>query len=168
MEKLTSSEKLLREVDLSYEEKMKRTAEIEHSRATFLKEVGLVNQLGTRLPIIINLHEDEQMSERLVYCIQLGLTVIGSSSGEANIVLPGKTQLIFNISPWIVRRLQFRVSKLKRPKAFAIKNFIQKSIHLPEIFYMECFICYQMAQKLKFYCKFHFSPKRMPKLPSQR
>ena len=92
LEKLTSSEKLLREVDLSYEEKIKRTAEIENSRASFLREVGLVNQPGTRQPIIINLHEDEQMSERLVYCIQMGLTIIGSSSQEANIVLPGQSK----------------------------------------------------------------------------
>ncbi len=91
-EKLHCSEKLLKEVDSSYEDKIRRTAEIEQSRSEFLQQIGLADQSANQIcqPMIINLHEDEQMSERLVYCIQPGTTTVGSSPRKTNILLNGK------------------------------------------------------------------------------
>ena len=103
LEKLSCSEKLLKEVDRSYEDKIRRTAELEESRSLFLQQIGLAsdshptnsNNSNCRQPIIVNLHEDEQMSERLVYCFQTGVTVVGSSQGS-NIQLHGEPNCSFN------------------------------------------------------------------------
>ncbi|KAI7898006.1 uncharacterized protein BX663DRAFT_526290 [Cokeromyces recurvatus] len=83
IEQLQSSEKLLLEVNQTWEEKMKKTEEIHRKREKTLKELGIIvdkKSMGVFAPQsihIINLNEDPLMTECLMYHIKPGITYVG-------------------------------------------------------------------------------------------
>ncbi|CEP12514.1 hypothetical protein [Parasitella parasitica] len=98
IEQLQSSEKLLANLNESWEEKLKRTEEIHFEREKSLKELGITiekNDMGVftpkTIPFIVNLNEDPLMSECLMYQIKPGTTRLGRQESEvrADIRLSG-------------------------------------------------------------------------------
>ncbi|KAG2206312.1 hypothetical protein INT47_007326 [Mucor saturninus] len=98
IEQLQVSEKLLANLNESWEEKLKKTEEIHHVREKALKELGITiekNDMGVytpkTIPFIVNLNEDPLMSECLMYQIKPGFTRLGRQESEiqADIRLSG-------------------------------------------------------------------------------
>ncbi|KAG1468889.1 hypothetical protein G6F56_003576 [Rhizopus delemar] len=98
IEQLQSSEKLLANLNESWEEKLKKTEQIHLEREKTLKELGITiekNETGVyapkTIPFIINLNEDPLMSECLMYQIKPGMTKLGRMHSEipADIRLSG-------------------------------------------------------------------------------
>lgn len=98
VEQLTTSEKLLANLNETWEEKLKRTEEIHLEREQALKELGIMvdkNDMGIFMPkstpFIVNLNEDPLMSECLMYPIKVGKTRVGcqESSSQCEIRLSG-------------------------------------------------------------------------------
>ncbi|KAI8639944.1 hypothetical protein BD408DRAFT_434717 [Parasitella parasitica] len=98
IEQLQSSEKLLANLNESWEEKLKKTEEIHFEREKSLKELGITiekNDMGVftpkTIPFIVNLNEDPLMSECLMYQIKPGTTRLGrqESKVQADIRLSG-------------------------------------------------------------------------------
>ncbi|XP_049818216.1 kinesin-like protein unc-104 isoform X2 [Aethina tumida] len=92
VDQLQASEKLIAELNETWEEKLKKTEEIRVQREAVFAEMGVaVKEDGItvgvfspkRTPHLVNLNEDPFMSECLIYYIKDGLTRIGSA--EANI-----------------------------------------------------------------------------------
>lgn len=102
IEQLQSSEKLLANLNESWEEKLKKTEEIHLEREKSLKELGITidkNEMGIytpkTIPFIVNLNEDPLMSECLMYQIKPGFTRLGRQESEvpADIRLSGSNIL---------------------------------------------------------------------------
>ncbi|KAJ8687388.1 hypothetical protein QAD02_023182 [Eretmocerus hayati] len=92
VEQLQASEKLIAELNETWEEKLKRTEAIRLQREAVFAEMGVaVKEDGVtvgvfspkKTPHLVNLNEDPLMSECLIYYIKDGFTRVGSS--EANI-----------------------------------------------------------------------------------
>ncbi|XP_034947689.1 kinesin-like protein unc-104 isoform X4 [Chelonus insularis] len=92
VDQLQASEKLIAELNETWEDKLKRTELIRHQREAVFAEMGVaVKEDGVtvgvfspkKTPHLVNLNEDPLMSECLIYYIKDGLTRIGSA--EANI-----------------------------------------------------------------------------------
>uniref|UniRef100_A0ABD2XEL7 Kinesin-like protein unc-104 n=1 Tax=Trichogramma kaykai TaxID=54128 RepID=A0ABD2XEL7_9HYME len=92
VEQLQASEKLIAELNETWEEKLKRTEAIRVQREAVFAEMGVaVKEDGVtvgvfspkKTPHLVNLNEDPLMSECLIYYIKDGFTRIGSA--EANI-----------------------------------------------------------------------------------
>ncbi|XP_011301568.1 kinesin-like protein unc-104 isoform X11 [Fopius arisanus] len=92
VEQLQASEKLIAELNETWEEKLKRTESIRLQREAVFAEMGVaVKEDGVtvgvfspkKTPHLVNLNEDPLMSECLIYYIKDGFTRIGSA--EANI-----------------------------------------------------------------------------------
>lgn len=99
VDQLQASEKLIAELNETWEEKLKRTEEIRLQREAVFAEMGVAvkedgDTVGVfspkKTPHLVNLNEDPLMSECLLYYIKDGLTRVGS--GEANV--PQDIQLI--------------------------------------------------------------------------
>ncbi|RUS83751.1 hypothetical protein EGW08_008502 [Elysia chlorotica] len=103
MERLKESEKLIAELNLSWEEKLRKTESVRKERSAVLAEMGvaLKEDGGTigvfspkKSPHLVNLNEDPLMSECLLYYIKEGTTRVGLE-GSKN---PNDVQLSgFNI-----------------------------------------------------------------------
>ncbi|KAI8373212.1 uncharacterized protein BYT42DRAFT_501092 [Radiomyces spectabilis] len=98
VEQLQSSEKLLANLNETWEEKLKRTEEIQKEREKALAELGIAvhkNNVGIyapkTMPHLVNLNEDPLMSECLMYQIKQGITRVGrqESQVQADIRLSG-------------------------------------------------------------------------------
>ncbi|KAI8973210.1 hypothetical protein BDF20DRAFT_914689 [Mycotypha africana] len=98
IEQLQTSEKLLANLNESWEEKLKKTEEIHLEREKSLKELGITiekNEMGVytpkTIPFIVNLNEDPLMSECLMYQIKSGTTCLGRQDSDipADIRLSG-------------------------------------------------------------------------------
>ncbi|XP_033229959.1 kinesin-like protein unc-104 isoform X4 [Belonocnema kinseyi] len=92
VEQLQASEKLIAELNETWEDKLKRTEAIRLQREAVFAEMGVaVKEDGVtvgvfspkKTPHLVNLNEDPLMSECLIYYIKDGFTRIGSA--EANI-----------------------------------------------------------------------------------
>ncbi|XP_043482609.1 kinesin-like protein unc-104 isoform X4 [Leptopilina heterotoma] len=92
VEQLQASEKLIAELNETWEEKLKRTEAIRLQREAVFAEMGVaVKEDGVtvgvfspkKTPHLVNLNEDPSMSECLIYYIKEGFTRVGSA--EANI-----------------------------------------------------------------------------------
>lgn len=92
VEQLQASEKLIAELNETWEEKLKRTEAIRLQREAVFAEMGVaVKEDGVtvgvfspkKTPHLVNLNEDPSMSECLIYYIKDGFTRVGSA--EANI-----------------------------------------------------------------------------------
>jgi kinesin family protein 1 len=97
IDQFKSSEKLLSEVNQTWEQKMSRTEAIHREREKALEELGVIvekNNMGVYAPRsihLINFNEDPLMTECLMYQIKLGITRVGrfGSSAQADIRLSG-------------------------------------------------------------------------------
>ncbi|XP_031354518.1 kinesin-like protein unc-104 isoform X5 [Photinus pyralis] len=98
VDQLQASEKLIAELNETWEEKLKRTEAIRVQREAVFAEMGVAvkedgDTVGVfspkKTPHLVNLNEDPSMSECLIYYIKDGITRVGSS--EAN--LPQDVQL---------------------------------------------------------------------------
>lgn len=89
VDQLQSSEKLLANLNQTWEQKLKRTQEIHIDREKVLKDLGITidkNDMGIympkTIPFIVNLNEDPLMSECLMYQIKAGKTRVGRLESE--------------------------------------------------------------------------------------
>ncbi|XP_011873961.1 PREDICTED: kinesin-like protein unc-104 isoform X5 [Vollenhovia emeryi] len=91
VEQLQASEKLIAELNETWEEKLKRTESIRLQREAVFAEMGVaVKEDGVtvgvfspkKTPHLVNLNEDPLMSECLIYYIKDGLTRIGSAEAQ--------------------------------------------------------------------------------------
>nr|XP_039270728.1 kinesin-like protein KIF1B isoform X1 [Styela clava] len=100
-EQLKESEKIIAELNETWEEKLKKTEFIRQQREHALMELGVsLHQDGgtlgvfspKRTPHLVNLNEDALMSECLLYYIKEGITRVGLSSAKVpqDIVLSGE------------------------------------------------------------------------------
>ncbi|XP_068217159.1 kinesin-like protein unc-104 isoform X4 [Palaemon carinicauda] len=92
VDQLQANEKLIAELNETWEEKLKRTESIRLQREAVFAEMGVAlkedgNTLGIfspkKTPHLVNLNEDPSMSECLLYYIKDGITKVGSA--ESNI-----------------------------------------------------------------------------------
>lgn len=92
VDQLQASEKLIAELNETWEEKLKRTEQIRLQREAVFAEMGVaVKEDGItvgvfspkKTPHLVNLNEDPNLSECLLYYIKDGLTRLGTS--EANV-----------------------------------------------------------------------------------
>ncbi|KAG0056477.1 kinesin-like protein Klp8 [Gryganskiella cystojenkinii] len=93
-----ASEKIMAELNETWEEKLRRTQEIQQERERTLEELGISVEKGhigvhtpKKMPHLVNLNEDPLMSECLVYQLKPGKTQVGrlESSLPADIRLSG-------------------------------------------------------------------------------
>ncbi|CAC5401185.1 KIF1 [Mytilus coruscus] len=100
-ERLQMSEKLIAELNQSWEEKLKKTDEIRKDREKVLEEMGVALKedgatIGVfspkKTPHLVNLNEDPLMSECLLYYIKQGTTKVGGG-GHQDIQLTSTTIL---------------------------------------------------------------------------
>ncbi|ORX50933.1 kinesin-domain-containing protein [Hesseltinella vesiculosa] len=98
VDQLQSSEKLLANLNETWEEKLKKTEEIQKERERALAELGIAvhkNNVGVyapkTMPHLVNLNEDPLMSECLMYQLKVGVTRVGRSDSKqpADIRLSG-------------------------------------------------------------------------------
>ncbi|XP_028050178.2 kinesin-like protein unc-104 isoform X3 [Monomorium pharaonis] len=91
VEQLQASEKLIAELNETWEEKLKRTESIRLQREAVFAEMGVaVKEDGVtvgvfspkKTPHLVNLNEDPLMSECLIYYIKNGFTRIGSAEAH--------------------------------------------------------------------------------------
>ncbi|XP_075980841.1 kinesin family member unc-104 isoform X9 [Anticarsia gemmatalis] len=91
VDQLQASEKLIAELNETWEEKLKRTEQIRVQREAVFAEMGLAVKEGItvgiyspkKTPHLVNLNEDPNLSECLIYYIKDGVTRVGTS--EANV-----------------------------------------------------------------------------------
>lgn len=95
-EQLAASEKLMMEVNQTWEEKLANTRAIQRERESALEalgisvEKGLIGLHSPRLPHLVNLSDDPLLAECLVYNLKPNfVTTVGSMESEANIKLSG-------------------------------------------------------------------------------
>ncbi|CAG8500612.1 8584_t:CDS:10 [Ambispora gerdemannii] len=102
IEQIEASEKLMTEINETWEEKLRRTEEVQKEREKTLEELGIMvekNAVGVfppkKVPHLVNLNEDPLMSECLVYQIKQGSTRVGrlESNISADIRLSGENIL---------------------------------------------------------------------------
>ncbi|CAG8552603.1 7639_t:CDS:10 [Ambispora leptoticha] len=102
IEQIEASQKLMTEINETWEEKLRRTEEIQKEREKTLEELGIMvekNAVGVsppkKVPHLVNLNEDPLMSECLVYQIKQGITRVGrlESDVPADIRLSGENIL---------------------------------------------------------------------------
>ena len=92
-EQVKESERIIAEMNMTWEDKMKQTAQAQDERRLVLKDLGIeVVKVEGKLPHLVNLNEDPNMVEALVYFLKEGATSIGSQSNndQASIVLSGE------------------------------------------------------------------------------
>uniref|UniRef100_A0A0N5C4F4 Kinesin-like protein unc-104 n=1 Tax=Strongyloides papillosus TaxID=174720 RepID=A0A0N5C4F4_STREA len=101
IEQLKTSEKLIAQLNETWEEKLKKTEDIRRTREEELREMGLATSedgstLGVfspkKLPHLVNLNEDPLMSECLLYYIKEGKTKVGRNEAfpRPDIILGGE------------------------------------------------------------------------------
>ncbi|GMF42995.1 unnamed protein product [Phytophthora fragariaefolia] len=96
-EQLEENQRLLQESEKTWNERLKETEELARKREEQLKVLGLIsdsNELKEKAmknPHLLNLNEDQQMSEKLVYFINAGTNKVGriDAEEEQNIVVGG-------------------------------------------------------------------------------
>lgn len=91
-EKLASSERLMSDINRSWEEKLRQSEKVrlENQRALEAQSQNYQDllKIDNRQPNLVNLNEDPQLSEMLVYIIKEGDTTIGKKSSN-DVVLKG-------------------------------------------------------------------------------
>ncbi|EMC93541.1 hypothetical protein BAUCODRAFT_37228 [Baudoinia panamericana UAMH 10762] len=84
-EQLSQSEKLYKDLNQTWEEKMKMTEEIHKEREAALEELGISIEKGNvglstpkKMPHLVNLSDDPLLAECLVYNLKPGTTTVGN------------------------------------------------------------------------------------------
>ncbi|GAM19663.1 hypothetical protein SAMD00019534_028380 [Acytostelium subglobosum LB1] len=90
-EKIEQYEKLMAEMNKSWEERLQESEKIREERMSSLRDTGVAIKVVSSIPHLINLNDDPLMSESLLYYLKEGETKIGRSDAEAtqDIVLNG-------------------------------------------------------------------------------
>ncbi|KAG6359454.1 hypothetical protein INS49_012975 [Diaporthe citri] len=90
-EQLSQSEKLLSDLNQTWEQKMAKTEEIHQEREAALEELGISIEKGfiglstpKRMPHLVNLSDDPLLAECLVYNLKPGITTVGNVESETN------------------------------------------------------------------------------------
>ncbi|PYI28714.1 kinesin family protein [Aspergillus indologenus CBS 114.80] len=85
VEQLNQSEKLYKDLNQTWEEKMAKTEQIHKERETALEELGISIEKGfiglstpKKMPHLVNLSDDPLLAECLVYNIKPGTTMVGN------------------------------------------------------------------------------------------
>ncbi|KAI1116371.1 kinesin heavy chain [Nemania sp. NC0429] len=105
-EQLSQSEKLLTDLNQTWEEKLQKTEEIHKERESALEELGISIEKGfvglhtpKKMPHLVNLSDDPLLAECLVYNLKPGKTTVGNvdsnAEHQANIRLNG-TRILHN------------------------------------------------------------------------
>ncbi|KAK4228733.1 putative kinesin-like protein unc-104 [Podospora fimiseda] len=88
-EQLSQSEKLLTDLNQTWEQKLAKTEEIHKERESALEELGISIEKGfigmttpKKMPHLVNLSDDPLLAECLVYNLKPGITTVGN--GESN------------------------------------------------------------------------------------
>ncbi|ETV97792.1 hypothetical protein H310_09144 [Aphanomyces invadans] len=87
-EQLEENQRLLRESEKSWTDRLKETEELAKKREEQLKAIGLSTNLhdirakAKTEPHLLNLNEDQQMSEKLFYFFQIGQNRVGRSDAD--------------------------------------------------------------------------------------
>ncbi|KAG0227035.1 kinesin-like protein Klp8 [Actinomortierella wolfii] len=98
LDEVQASEKIMAELNETWEEKLRKTQEIQLERERTLEELGISVEKGDvgvhtpkKMPHLVNLNEDPLMSECLVYQLKPGKTQVGrlGSDTPADIRLSG-------------------------------------------------------------------------------
>lgn len=89
-EQLSQSEKLLSDLNQTWEQKLAKTEEIHKERETALEELGISIEKGfiglstpKRMPHLVNLSDDPLLAECLVYNLKPGTTTVGNVESNA-------------------------------------------------------------------------------------
>lgn len=106
MEKLSVSEKLLQEVNQTWEQKISETEQIQKQTANALEDLGISIEEGfvglhtpRKVPFLVNLSEDPVLTECLVYNLRSGTTLVGHmNNSSAEIRLSGSRILFEHCS----------------------------------------------------------------------
>ncbi|KAK5654894.1 hypothetical protein OQA88_6932 [Cercophora sp. LCS_1] len=84
-EQLNQSEKLLQDLNQTWEQKLQKTEEIHKEREAALEELGISIEKGfigmstpKKMPHLVNLSDDPLLAECLVYNLKPGLTTVGN------------------------------------------------------------------------------------------
>ena len=92
VEQLGQSEKLYRDLNQTWEEKLVKTEKIQREREAALEELGISiekNFVGLstpkKMPHLVNLSDDPLLAECLVYNLKPGVTTLGNASSSLNI-----------------------------------------------------------------------------------
>lgn len=95
-EQLAASEKLMNEMNQTWEEKLAQTQAIQKERESALEALGISVEKGMigfhspRVPHLVNLSDDPLLAECLVYNLKPGVTTtVGDAESDANIKLSG-------------------------------------------------------------------------------
>ncbi|KAK4168005.1 putative kinesin-like protein unc-104 [Cladorrhinum sp. PSN259] len=99
-EQLNQSEKLLTDLNQTWEQKLAKTEEIHKERESALEELGISIEKGfigmttpKKMPHLVNLSDDPLLAECLVYNLKPGITTVGNvesnADHQANIRLNG-------------------------------------------------------------------------------
>ncbi|KAK3377951.1 hypothetical protein B0H63DRAFT_547572 [Podospora didyma] len=99
-EQLNQSEKLLQDLNQTWEQKLQKTEEIHKEREAALEELGISIEKGfigmstpKKMPHLVNLSDDPLLAECLIYNLKPGLTTVGNVESnqdhQANIRLNG-------------------------------------------------------------------------------
>lgn len=90
-EQLSQSEKLLTDLNQTWEQKMAKTEEIHKEREAALEELGISIEKGfiglstpKKMPHLVNLSDDPLLAECLVYNLKPGTTMVGNVESETN------------------------------------------------------------------------------------
>ncbi|KAG6011138.1 hypothetical protein E4U54_008270 [Claviceps lovelessii] len=105
-EQLNQSEKLLSDLNQTWEQKLQKTEEIHKEREAALEELGISIEKGfiglstpKKMPHLVNLSDDPLLAECLVYNLKPGTTTVGNvdtnADHQANIRLNG-TRILHN------------------------------------------------------------------------
>lgn len=98
MDQLSQSEKLYKDLNQTWEEKLQKTEEIHKEREAALEELGISIEKGNvgmstpkKMPHLVNLSDDPLLAECLVYNLKPGMTTVGNvdSSEVSEIRLNG-------------------------------------------------------------------------------
>lgn len=90
-EQLSQSEKLLSDLNQTWEQKLTKTEEIHKEREAALEELGISIEKGfiglstpKRMPHLVNLSDDPLLAECLVYNLKPGITTVGNVESEVD------------------------------------------------------------------------------------
>lgn len=92
VEQLSQSEKLYKDLNQTWEEKLVKTEKIQKEREAALEELGISiekNFVGLstpkKMPHIVNLSDDPLLAECLVYNLKPGITSVGNTNASDNV-----------------------------------------------------------------------------------
>ena len=91
VEQLNQSEKLYKDLNQTWEEKLQKTEEIHKEREAALEELGISIEKGfvglttpRKMPHLVNLSDDPLLAECLIYNIKPGTTTVGNVDTSTN------------------------------------------------------------------------------------